>query len=196
MKNKILVLFERSGAVSVPFRAAGYDVTTVDIEPHLVDNEHHIQCDINYLDLDWSQYQLLVAFPPCTFFSRAQTWRTNRDPERQKQRTADLEMVKRLWALPIKRKCFENPRGSSLNRLCKPSNCKIDYKDYCDYFAKKTDLWLDNLPPLLPRWQNLTDYGDFIQSLPHGKYSGFARSITPREVGEAMLQQWQHLLIK
>lgn len=38
--KKILVLFERSGAVSVPFRQAGYDVTTIDIVPHLVDNKH------------------------------------------------------------------------------------------------------------------------------------------------------------
>lgn len=42
--NRVLVLFETSGAVSVPFREAGYDVTTIDILPHKINNSGMLLC--------------------------------------------------------------------------------------------------------------------------------------------------------
>lgn len=189
--KKILVLFERSGAVSVPFRQAGYEVTTIDIVPHMIDNVHHIQFDIRNIDslnLNYSDYCLLVAFPPCTYFSIAGLRLLNTEPGRQEKQFADLEMIKKLWEIPIKRKCFENPFKSALNRLWKKANCVIDYKDYAN-FAKKTCLWLENLPPLLPAQINLKNYGNFITNMPQHR-----RSITPIEVGYAMVNQWKHLL--
>lgn len=191
--KKILVLFERSGAVSVPFREAGYDVTTIDIVPHLIDNEHHIQFDIRNLDklnLNYSEYSLLVAFPPCTYFSKAGLHYLRTQPGRIEKQLDDLEMIKNLWKIPIKHKCFENPAGSALNKLWKKHSCRIDYSEFAD-FKKKTDLWLDNLPPLLPTQINLKNYGLFISKM---RYGNFERSKTPIEVGYAMVKQWQHLL--
>lgn len=72
--KKVLVLFERSGAASIPFREAGFDVTTIDIEPHMKCPESHIIHDIRNLDelnLNFKEYSLLIAFPPCTYFSKA-----------------------------------------------------------------------------------------------------------------------------
>ena len=74
MNKKVLVLFETSGGVSIPFREAGFDVITIDILPHKVDNIHHIQHDlkdIDSLNLDFPSFDLLIAFPPCTYFSKA-----------------------------------------------------------------------------------------------------------------------------
>lgn len=74
---KVLVLFERSGCVSVPFREAGFNVTTVDLFPHLIDNSHHIifdlSGDLSILDnlINFKSFDLLIAFPPCTYFSKA-----------------------------------------------------------------------------------------------------------------------------
>ena len=190
--KKVLVLFERSGGVSIPFREAGFDVTTVDIEPHMVDNEHHIIADLRYpetLHLDFSSYDLLIAFPPCTYFSKAGLHYLRTQPGRKEKQLADLEMIKRLWALPIKRKCFENPGGSALNKLWQKSNCVIDYCEYAD-FKKRTCLWLDNLPPLLPEFVNMKHYGQFIQKM---RYGDFKRCITPIEVGYAMVKQWKYL---
>lgn len=190
--NKILVLFETSGAVSVPFREAGFDVTTIDILPHMVDNEHHIQYDIRNIDdlkLDYSQYCMLVAFPPCTYFSKAGLHYLHSRPGRKELQLADLEMVKKLWNLPIKHKCFENPRGSALNKLWKKANCCIDYINFCDYYCKPTCLWLENLPPLLPMFCNYKKYGSFISKMRYGDYR---RCITPREVGYAMVEQWKN----
>lgn len=192
MKN-ILVLFETSGAASVPFREAGFNVTTIDILPHKVDNEYHIQHDIRNLDelgLDYSKFDLLIAFPPCTYFSKAGLHYLHSQPGRIEKLAADLEMVKALWNLPIKRKCFENPAGSALNKLWQKHSCRIDYCDYAD-FKKLTDLWLDNLPPLLPEMCNYKHYGSFISKMHSGNYM---RCITPIEVGYAMVKQWKYLL--
>lgn len=189
----VLVLFERSGGVSVPFREAGFNVTTIDIEAHMVDNEHHIKADlrdIEKLNLDYSKYSLLVAFPPCTYFSKAGLHYLRTQPGRKEKQMADLEMIKNLWNLPIKHKCFENPCGSALNKLWKKSNCLIDYCEFAD-FKKKTCLWLENLPPLIPTQENQKKYGRFISNL---RYGNFKRCITPIEVGYAMVNQWGELI--
>lgn len=189
--NKILVLFETSGAVSTPFREAGYDVTTIDILPHKVNNKCHIKYDINNIDdlnLDYSQYKLLIAFPPCTYFSKAGLHWLHKQPGRKEKQLHDLEMIKKLWNIPIKYKCFENPGGSALNTLWRKCDCIIDYCDYAD-FKKRTCLWLDKLPPLLPEQINLKHYGSLITNM-----SGYARNITPIEVGYSMVKQWEFLL--
>lgn len=193
MPNKILVLFERSGGVSVPFREAGFDVTTIDIEPHMIDNEHHIQADLRHiedLNLDYSQYCMLIAFPPCTYFSKAGLHYLHSQPGRKEKQLDDLEMIKRLWNLQIKHKCFENPGGSALNKLWMKSNCVIDYAEYAD-FKKRTCLWLDNLPPLLPDFINVKHYGCLITEM---SSSDFRRCITPIEVGYSMVRQWGEII--
>lgn len=192
MKN-VLVLFERSGGVSIPFREAGFNVTTIDIEPHMVDNEHHIIHDLRNLedlDLDFSKFDLLIAFPPCTYFSKAGLHYLHSQPGRKEKQLSDLQMIEKLWELPIKYKCFENPQGSALNKLWKKSSCVIDYAEYAD-FKKKTCLWLENLPPLLPKFCNYKNYGSFINKM---RYGDFKRCITPIEVGYAMVEQWGNVI--
>ena len=191
--KKILILFETSGGVSVPFREAGFDVTTIDILPHKVANTHHIQFDIREiekLNLDYSQYSLLIALPPCTYFSKAGLHYLHSQPGRKEKQLEDLEMVKKLWNLPIAKKCFENPAGSALNKLFKKHNCRIDYCEFAD-FKKRTDLWLEGLPVLLPEQINYKHYGEFISKMRYGDYR---RCITPIEVGYAMVKQWGNLL--
>lgn len=189
--GNILVLFEVSGAVSIPFRENGHTVTTVDLLPHQKNNENHIQIDVNKLKLNWSSYDMLIAFPPCTYFSKAGLYLLNKEPGRKEKQIKDLQMIKRLWDLPIKYKCFENPTGSALNKLWKKRSCRIDYSEYSD-FKKSTDLWLQNLPPLLPEQINKKNYGQFITKMGNSS----KRNITPIEVGYAMLKQWGHLLSK
>lgn len=191
---KLLVLFETSGCVSIPFREAGWEVLTIDILPHKKNNNNHIIFDLNkdlkLLKIDFTAYDLLIAFPPCTYFSKAGLYLLNKQQGRKEKQLKDLELIKKLWELPIKHKCFENPGGSALNKLWKKANCIIDYCEYAD-FKKKECLWLENLPPLLPAQYNIKKYGNLITRL-----SGYKRSITPIEVGYAMLNQWGYLFKK
>ena len=48
--SNILVLFETSGSVSIPFREAGHNVITIDILPHQKNNDFHIIHDIFDID--------------------------------------------------------------------------------------------------------------------------------------------------
>lgn len=188
--KKVLVLFERSGAVSIPFREAGFDVVTVDIFPHMVDNSKHIIFDLHNIEdlhLDFKSFDLLIAFPPCTYFSKAGLHYLRSQPGRVENSLNDLQMIKKLWNLPIRCKCFENPAGSALNKLWKKHSCRIDYCQFAD-FKKPTDLWLDNLPPLLPCFINSKHYGFFISKMSSGS---FKRCLTPIEVGYAMVKQWE-----
>ena len=94
MKKKILVLFEVSGAVSIPFRQAGFDVTTIDILPHTKDNKNHIQYDIRNIDelhLNYEDYCLLIAFPPCTYFSKAGLHLLHKEPGRKEKQLQEYK---------------------------------------------------------------------------------------------------------
>ncbi len=194
MSKRVLVLFEISGAVSVPFREAGFDVLTVDILPHLVDNEHHIVYDISRLDdlgLDYSSFDLLIAFPPCTYFSKAGLHHMHKQPDRYYRQLNDLNMILYLWSLPIKYKVFENPGGSALNKLWCKADCLIDYCQFADY-KKPTCLWLSNLPPLIPVQYNIKKYGNFITRMSGVK----KRNFTPIVVGYAMVNQYSSFILK
>lgn len=191
--KKVLVLFETSGAVSIPFREAGCEVLTIDILPHQVDNAHHI-ChdifDIDSLKLDYSSFDLLVCFFPCTYFSKAGLYLLNKQPGRKDLQTKYLNLFIKLYNLPIRCKIFENPRGSALNKLFKPASCHFDYCEYSFDFKKAESLWLVGLPPLLPNFINPKKFGKFITKMSNKNGLYNPRDFTPVEFGRAVVKQY------
>lgn len=66
---KVLVACEFSGIVRDAFREKGHDAWSVDLLPTEADPEYHIQGDVlEILDDGWD---LMVAHPPCTYFTNA-----------------------------------------------------------------------------------------------------------------------------
>lgn len=193
MKN-ILVLFETSGAVSIPFKQAGFNVITVDLLKHQIDNDNHIIFDIFNLDFKssiYNKFDCLVCFFPCTYFSKAGLYLLNKQPGRKELQQKYLQLFLKLWSLPIKYKIFENPRGSALNKLFRPASCHFDYSEFCPNFKKSESLWLDNLPPLLPEFINSkTNWGKFITNMPYKKGQYNPRDYTPIEFGYSLVKQY------
>lgn len=196
--KKVLILFETSGAVFVPFKLAGFDVLTIDLLPHRACNDTHICYDIFNIDdlhLNYSDFCCIVCFFPCTFFSKAGLYLLKKQPGRKELQQKYLQLFLKLWSLPIKYKIFENPRGSALNKLFKPASCHFDYSEYCPNFKKAESLWLDNLPPLLPEFINSkTDWGNFITKMPYRKGQYNPRDYTPIEFGYSLVKQYRSYL--
>ena len=68
---RLLELFSGTGSVGRAFRAAGWEVTSLDILPGA-----DIQSDIltwDYMSKDPGYYDMVWASPPCTEYSRART---------------------------------------------------------------------------------------------------------------------------
>lgn len=70
MAMKVLVACEESQEVCRAFRALGHEAYSCDIEPCSGGHpEWHLQCDaLEMLKLPWD---IILAFPPCTYLSNA-----------------------------------------------------------------------------------------------------------------------------
>lgn len=204
----VLVLCEESGRVTKAFRKRGFNAWSVDLLPTSGDlPQYHVQADaisaIRQLKFRCRMPDLIIAFPPCTYLTVAGN-RFAKDPERQKKReeAADFvfEIWEKSWPSPI---AIENPVGW-LNSHWRPPDQIINPFQFGDPFAKRTCLWLRDLPPLVPTnvlerppegWANQC----FDAS---GRNRGFRisnpkmRSKTFPGIAEAMAEQWGNYLLE
>ena len=213
--SHVLVACEYSGVVRDAFIKQGISAVSCDLLP--TDRSGpHFQCDI--FDLDWSQYDLVIAHPPCTYLTTSAEWaykdeQTKRIKQgtligaaRREAREKALEFVERIWRQPVPRLCIENPVGVINSRLqFMPKPQYIQPYDFGHNASKKTGLWLRGLPELLPttfimprmvggkpRWGNQTDSGQ--NTLPPSDERWKIRSATYQGIADAMAAQWSKLL--
>jgi hypothetical protein len=160
---KVLVACEYSGTVRDAFLDAGHMAVSCDLLPtestyprdampqHIPWNGH-FQGDIwDLLAID-SDWDLLIAHPPCTHLSVSGAWCFTRQPgepgyKPEYLRTEALKFVKDLMDLPIPRICIENPLSVISSRIRKADQTVQPY-EFGHMEQKRTCFWLKNLPPL------------------------------------------------
>ncbi len=144
---RVLVACEFSGTVRDAFIARGHDATSCDLLPSATPGPH-IQGDVRHV-IRGGGYDLLIAFPTCTYLcSSGLHWNTRR-PERAAQTEEALEFVRFLLDAPIDRIALENPIGCISSRIRKPDQI-IQPWQFGHDASKATCLWLKNLPLLVP----------------------------------------------
>lgn len=197
---RVLVACEYSGRVRDAFLQAGCEAVSCDLLPSDAPGPHY-QGDVR--DLLNDGWDLMVAFPPCTYLCLSgMHWTTRglRDP----QLTEDaLAFVQLLLEAPIPHIALENPVGIISKRIRKP-DCIIHPWQFGHPEAKRTCLWLKGLPVLQPtnvlekpasgRWDNQTTSGQ--NKLPPSKDRWKERSTTYQGIADAMAIQWASLLPK
>lgn len=195
----MLVACEESGAVRDAFIALGHAAISVDLLPSRTPGPH-IQLDIRTVDM--SGFDILVAFPPCTYLcSSGMHWTTRglRDPKLTEDA---LDLVKFLLGAPVPHSALENPIGCISTRIRKPDQI-IQPWMFGDNASKATCLWLKNLPPLVPtnvlpkpasgRWGNQTPSGQ--NKLGPSPERAAERSKTYPGIARAMAQQWSSYVL-
>jgi hypothetical protein len=137
------------------------------------------------LTLPHYDYDLLIAFPPCTYLSYAAgaVWHA---PGRAEQREQAAAFVRRLAALPIARYAIENPRGA-LMRLWRWPDAWFEPHWFGEGVTKRTYLWLSGVPPLLANGIESRPIVNYIQMHTSGAKN---RSRTFAGVARAMAAQW------
>jgi hypothetical protein len=195
---RVLVGCEYSGKVREAFRSMGHDAWSCDLLPSDDGSEFHIQGDVTeLLDDGWD---LMVAFPPCTYLCSSGLHWNKRRPERAAKTEEALRFVQALMDAPIPRIAIENPVGCISTRIRKASQYVQPYQ-FGDDASKKTGLWLKGLPLLVPtrrveprivngkkRWGNQTDSGQ--NNLGPSEDRWKIRSETYSGIADAMAAQW------
>ncbi len=205
----VLAGCELSGRVRDAFRRRGHNAYSNDIlgpdsqewwlYPTQQFPEFHIVGDLIDVAMqgtpDGEPWDLLIAFPPCTYLARSGLHWNNVRPERLAKTEAALEFVSKILNLRhIPMRCMENPPGAIGGRLRRRDQV-IDPTMFGDDHKKTTHLWLDNLPLLRPtepikrdRYANQTASGqDREQRSPS---RGARRSLISLGIAEAMAAQW------
>lgn len=169
---KILVACEESQAVTKELRRLGHESYSCDIEPCSGGHpEWHLQVDA--LELLKMQWDMIIAFPPCTHLavSGARHFEQKRMDGRQRE---GIEFFCNILNAKCNRIAVENPvniiSGNYVKTYFpelsekyglpkKPSQIIQPYQ-FGHHASKKTCLWLKGLPKLVPT--DIVDAGKFI----------------------------------
>lgn len=210
---KILVACEESQRVCKAFRQKGHEAYSCDIIMCSGDEpQWHIWADVlpllngkcKFLTCDGQahfieRWDMIIAFPPCTYLSTAGASNLIRNGEINEDRLLKgkqaAEFFYRIYNSNCPRICIENPVPMKQFGLPEPTQVVEPF-----YFGvpvtKTTYLWLKNLPYLCPTnvikpQYTFNNYPLFKNSF--GKYRQRNRSKTFEEVAAAMALSWGEL---
>lgn len=196
---RTLIACEYSGRVRDAFTSIGWEAWSCDLLPTDSPGNHYMG-DVR--DLLGQRWDLMIAFPPCTYLcSSGMHWtvRGKRDP---KLTDDALEFVGMLLGADIQHIALENPVGAISTRIRKPDQI-IHPWQFGHPESKTTCLWLKNLPQLNPteicqkpasgRWENQTPSGQ--NKLGPSKDRWKERSKTYHGIARAMANQWSEYVL-
>lgn len=147
---KVLIGCEYSGIVRDAFLAKGHNATSCDLLPTESPGPHY-QGDI--FDIIDETFDLMIAFPPCTYLTNAGIGWFNIERygekaiKRRENRETALGFFIKLYNSPIKKVALENPVGYANTKFRKPDQVIQPYF-FGDNHKKGTCLWLKGLPKL------------------------------------------------
>jgi hypothetical protein len=170
-----------------------------DLLPSDVAGPHH-QGDVFDLDLDLSEFDLMVAHPPCTYLTNAGVRWLHRDPDRWAKLDDGAAFFKRLLEAPIPRICVENPimHKYAKERIGGVKQSQVVQPWMFGHMEQKaTCLWLKGLPLLQPtdnvkaEMMALPDnQRQRLHYLPPSADRWKLRSTTYQGIADAMAAQW------
>ena len=151
---RILLACEESQAVTIEMRKLGHDAFSCDLLPCSGGHpEWHLQQDVT--DLLKQKWDMIIAFPPCTYLSSAQMGWYNIEKygekaiQRYKYQAEAIEFFMMFANADCEKIAIENPVGIMSSTWRKPDQIINPYQ-FGDPFEKKTCLWLKGLPKLEP----------------------------------------------
>lgn len=196
---KVLLACEESQAVTIAMRNLGIEAFSCDLQECSGGHpEWHLQEDVlPLLDEEWD---LIIAFPPCTHLSvsgapsHAEKYLDGRQQEA-------IDFFMSFTDVRCPKVAIENPVSIMSSLYRKPDQIIQPYM--FGHLARKTTcLWLKGLPKLVPTnnvkdtFMRLPDHYDFgphkhvLEDLPPSPNRGKLRSKFFQGVADAMAAQW------
>lgn len=200
---RILVACEESQAVCIAFRERGHEAYSCDvIDCSGGHPEWHIKADA--LELLKMRWDMIIAFPPCTYMTNAGAVRMRVKgeivPERYAKMLEAKEFFMKFYNSDCPRVAIENPVPMKLVGL-PPYTQIIQPYQFGHPYSKKTCLWLKGLPPLMAT-EILAEHQPYVNGGckdVYGYYRRFqgrkerdpkTRSKTFPQIARAMAEQW------
>lgn len=184
---KILVACEESQVVTIAMRNNGHEAYSCDLLPCSGGYpQWHIKKDIRYVLGGAKDWDLVIAFPPCTDLAVSGA-RWFAEKIKNGSQLAAIEFFLQFTSLNCKW-AIENPIGIMSTKYRKPNQI-IQPWQFGHGEVKSTCLWTDGLPPLTPtnvvpgRWPR-------IWKMAPSEDRPKLRSKTFSGIAQAMADQW------
>lgn len=182
----VLVACEFSGVVRRAFRKRGHLAYSCDLLPSDDNDLWHMQMDVlKLLKEDLINWDLMIAFPPCTHLcvSGARWFKDKKEEQKEA-----IKFFMKLVNAKIPKICIENPIGIMSTCFRKPDQIVQPWQ-FGHGETKATCLWLKGVPELGPT--NIVEGRDArIHKMPPSKDRAKLRSITYQGIADAMAEQW------
>jgi hypothetical protein len=198
---KILIVCECSGTIRNAFRVLGHDAWSCDLQAADDASPFHIQADARDIGGEWD---IMGFHPPCTYLGVSGMHWNNRGRGWEGTKAA-LDFVQ--WCMSHRCPWYlENPVSIISTRFRKPDQTIQPY-EFGEDASKRTCLWLNDLPCLIPtlrvpgrvvtdpksgklveRWSNQTDSGQ--NKLGPSNERAKVRSKSYAGIAAAMADQW------
>jgi len=189
---RILVACEESQVLTIELRKLGHESFSCDVqEPSGGYPEYHYRRDVLVmLNLGWD---MIIAFPPCTYLSRAGARSLypngQLNPERYEKVKQAARFFLAIWNAPCRKICIENPVPFKIAKLPAHSQ-QIQPYQFGDPYMKTTRLWLKGLPELKST-RILDEYLPWVSGTKGGmKSCAKQRSKTFPGIARAMAEQF------
>ena len=192
---KILVACEESQRVCIELRKLGHEAYSCDILPCSGGRpEWHLQQDV--LPLLNEKWDMIIAFPPCTYLSNAGARHLfpggKLNEERYKKGLLAKELFMSIYNANCPKIAIENPTPSKIYELPEKTQV-IQPWQFGHPYSKRTQLWLKGLPKLIPT--NIVEVESSCRKAGNwfnkgGKDRQINRSKTFPGIAKAMADQW------
>jgi hypothetical protein len=200
---RILVACEESQAVTIELRRLGHEAYSCDIIPCSGGHpEWHLQVDA--LELLKMKWDMIIAFPPCTYLTNAgarHLWKGHElNQERYAKGLEAKAFFMKFYNADCEKIAIENPTPSLIYNLPEKTQAIQPYM-FGHPFTKRTQLWLKGLPPLLPTeivrpertWCPSGSYSEKHEEKNRGMFTkdrAKNRAKTFPGIARAMAKQW------
>jgi len=211
--KKVLIACEESQAICIEMRKLWIEAYSCDILPCSGGHpEWHIQGDA-IAEAYSGKYDMMIAHPPCTYltvtgnrwFNEERYW--EKAVQRKKDREWAIDFFMKFAKAPIEKIAIENPVWV-MSTAWRKSDQIIQPFQFWHKEAKKTALWLKNLPKLIPTeiveqdervvfasGKSMPKWYSDAWHLPKEERSKM-RSKTFHWIAKAIAEQWGWLLLK
>lgn len=203
---RILAACEFSGTVRDAFLNRGHDAWSCDLLPCAGKEERHYQRDVLDLLKEDSNWDMVIAFPPCTFLTNAGVKHLH-DSSSKAKISGSKRWVEMFFAaeffnvfrnLDVPKVCVENPIPHKYAKALIGGYTQIIQPWMFGHpETKATCLWLKGLPKLIET-NNVKEHmmtlpkneRSRIHYMPPSKDRGLKRSVFFQGVADAMADQW------
>ena len=184
----ILVACEESGVVRDSFIQKGHHAVSCDLIPSSSGNDNPHIVDDALETIRSQKWDMLIAFPPCTYLCSSGLHWNKRRPERAILTDKAFEFFMAIANADCDRIAIENPIGCVSTRWRKPDQIVQPWM-FGHGETKATCLWLKGLPKLTPT-DLVEGREQRIWKMPPSKDRSKLRSKTYTGIALAMAEQW------